>query len=175
MDPLDGTTNFLFGLPMWAVSIACEDAEGPLVACVFEPKRSELFSAARGSGTQLNGLEVRVSTRDDISHALVATGLSYDGALRSAQAEQLATLIARVRDVRRCGAASLELASVACGRLEGFYEAGLGRWDWAAGALLVSEAGGTFTRAASPHGLEQVVASNGELQPEPERLVTASR
>ena len=133
VDPLDGTTNYLFGLPAWAISIACEDVEGPLAACVLDPKRDELFTATRGGGTQLNRQSVVVSARDDISRALVATGFNYDSALRRSQAEQLVTLISSVRDVRRGGAASLDLAWVACGRLDGFYEAGLGRWDWAAG------------------------------------------
>ena len=175
VDPLDGTTNFLFGVPVWAVSIACEDADGALVACVLDPTRDELFTAARGEGARLNGRPITVSARAELAHALIATGFNYDSGLRRSQAEQLASLIAEVRDVRRAGAASLDLAWVASGRLDGFYEAGLGRWDWAAGSLLVREAGGTFTHAPGPHGVDQIVATNGLLAHEIESLVTPAR
>ncbi|MGI9657445.1 MAG: inositol monophosphatase family protein [Gaiellaceae bacterium] len=173
VDPLDGTTNFLFGVPSWAVSIACEDADGPLVGCIVDPKRNECFTAERGGGAQLNGVPMAVSPRADVSRALVATGFNYDAKLRRTQAEQLARLIGSVRDVRRFGAASLDLAWVACGRFDGFYEAGLGRWDWAAGALLVREAGGAVAHVPSPHGGEQLLATNGALHAELERLVTS--
>ena len=173
VDPLDGTTNFLFGLPAWAVSVACEDEGGPLVGCVFDPKHDELFLAARGEGASLNGAAIEVSNRGELAKALVATGFNYDGELRRSQARQLSELISHVRDVRRGGAASLDLAWVACGRLDGFYEAGLGRWDWAAGSLLVREAGGSFRRAPSPHGVEQVVATNAALGDELEALAIA--
>ncbi len=172
VDPLDGTTNFLFGVPTWAVSIACHDSTGPLVGCVLDPSRDELFSAARGEGSRLNGELIAVSERGNLAHALIATGFNYDGDMRRSQAAQLATIIDQVRDVRRGGAASLDLAWVAAGRVDGFYEAGLGPWDWAAGALLVSEAGGTFAHAPSPHGPDQLVATNGKLGAELQRLVS---
>ncbi len=172
VDPLDGTTNFLFGLPMWTVSIACEDDAGPLVGCVFDASRDELFAAARGGGARLNGEPAAVSQRAVLAEALVATGFNYDATLRRSQVAQLQTLIGSVRDVRRCGAASLDLAWVACGRLDGFYEAGLGRWDWAAGSLLVREAGGWFGHGESPHGIDQVMAANAALGDTLERLVS---
>jgi myo-inositol-1(or 4)-monophosphatase len=173
VDPLDGTINFLFGLPLWAVSIACEDADGALVGCILDPSRDELFTAARDLGAALNGEPIRVSSRVELAHSLIATGFNYDSGLRRAQADQLAGLIESVRDIRRCGAASLDLAWVACGRLDGFYEAGLGRWDWAAGSLLVREAGGSFALSSGPHGVEQVIAANGVLGAELEQLVSA--
>lgn len=173
IDPLDGTINFLFGVPIWAVSIACEDADGALVGCILDPSRDELFAAARGRGASLNGEPVTVSSREELAHSLIATGFHYDSELRRAQADQLAGLIESVRDVRRCGAASLDLAWVACGRLDGFYEAGLGRWDWAAGSLLVREAGGSFARSTGPHGAEQLIAANDAIGAELEQLVSA--
>lgn len=175
VDPLDGTTNFLFGVPTWAVSIACDDEDGPLVACVLDPSRDEIFTATRSQATLVNSIPVSVSSRADLAHALVATGFNYDSELRRSQASQLAQVIGEVRDVRRGGAAALDLAWVAAGRFDGFYEAGLGWWDWAAGSLLVTAAGGSFVRAPSPHGVEQVVAANAVLGPELERLVTPRR
>lgn len=175
VDPLDGTTNFLFGLPSWAVSIGCEDDEGPLVGCVLDPNRNELFTATRGGGARLNEREIAVSTRGELSEALVATGFNYDSMVRELQARHLTGLIGEVRDIRRGGAASLDLAWVAAGRLDGFYEAGLGWWDWAAGSLLVREAGGSFAVATGPRGMKQVIASNAALGSKLERLVTRSR
>lgn len=175
VDPLDGTTNFLFGVPTWAVSIACNDSTGPLVGCVLDPSRDELFSATRGEGSRLNGEIIAVSDRDSLAHALIATGFNYDSEIRLSQAAQLVTIIDQVRDVRRGGAASLDLAWVAAGRLDGFYEAGLEPWDWAAGALLVSEAGGTFAHAPSPHGPDQLVATNGKLGARLQRIVSPKK
>jgi myo-inositol-1(or 4)-monophosphatase len=158
-DPLDGTTNYLFGFPQWAVSVACEDAAGPLAACVHDPGRGETFVAGRGHGATLDGRPIRTTARTELATALVATGFGYAASLRTSQARQLVDVIGRVRDVRRGGSAALDLAWVACGRLDGFYEAGLGRWDWAAGLLLVEEAGGRVVAGSSPHGPEQVVAA----------------
>ena len=158
VDPLDGTTNFLFGYPHWAVSIACEGADGPLAGCVFDPSRAEAFVATRGGGAALNGTAIAATARSDLGTALVATGFGYDADARASQARQLAELMSKVRDIRRAGAASLDLAWVACGRLDAFYEAGLGPWDWAAGSLLVEEAGGLFSRGPSAHGPDQILA-----------------
>jgi len=142
IDPLDGTTNYLFGIPHWAVSIACEDGDGAYVGVVFDALRDELFAATRGQGAMLNGAPIIVSGAQDLSRALVGTGFSYASEERAAAAALLPTILPRVRDVRRHGAASLDLAWVACGRLDAFYESGLAPWDCAAGRLLVVEAGG---------------------------------
>ena len=174
IDPLDGTTNFLFGIPAWAISIACQDTEGPLVGCVFDAKRKELFLASRNKGATLNGQQIQVSTRNDLAHSLIATGFSYKSSLRRLQAQQLTSLIPYVRDIRRSGSAALDLAWVSCGRLDGFYESGLGAWDWAAGSLLVTEAGGSFKQTISPHGLEQIVAANSILGSKLEELTTTA-
>lgn len=142
VDPLDGTTNFLYGIPAWAVSVALEDASGSLVGVVFDPVRGETFAAVRGEGATRNGEPVAVGGGDRLDTALVGTGFSYDAGERSAQAEVLARLLPRVRDVRRVGAAALDLCWVAAGRFDGYYERGLKPWDWAAASLIVTEAGG---------------------------------
>jgi myo-inositol-1(or 4)-monophosphatase len=142
VDPLDGTTNFLFGIPHWAVSIACEDADGAFVGVVYDPLRDELFSAQRGAGARLNGAPIAVSAADDLARALVGTGFSYLAEERQAAAALLPTILPRVRDIRRAGAASLDIAWVAAARLDAFYESGLAPWDAAAGRLIVTEAGG---------------------------------
>ena len=142
VDPLDGTVNFLYGLRTWAVSIALEDAEGAAVGVVFNPVDDECFSARRGEGAALNGEPIRVTSCAGLDRAMVATGFSYEADRRGEQAELLVDLLPRIRDLRRAGAAALDLAYVAAGRVDAFYERGLKRWDEAAGRLLVTEAGG---------------------------------
>ncbi|HEU0025252.1 MAG TPA: inositol monophosphatase family protein [Thermoleophilaceae bacterium] len=142
VDPLDGTVNFLYGFPVWAVSVALEDEDGLAVGVVHDPGRGETFRAARGAGAELDGRPLRVGNRSELRAALVATGFSYDRERRAAQAEMVARLLPRVRDIRRAGAAALDLAWLAAGRVDGFLEHGLKSWDWAAGRLLVEEAGG---------------------------------
>jgi myo-inositol-1(or 4)-monophosphatase len=142
VDPLDGTVNFLFGYPAWAISVALEDAQGPLVGVVEDPARGERFRATRGGGCELDGQAVSVRAGIPLGRALVATGFAYAPERRAAQAEVLARVLPQVRDVRRAGAAALDLAWVAAGRVNGYYERGLNAWDWAAGRLLVTEAGG---------------------------------
>lgn len=156
-DPLDGTTNYLYGLPQWAVSIAVEDAEGAVAGCVFDPSRGELFAAARRAGTTLNGRPVRVSGAADLSRSLVATGFAYNRERRVEQARVALGVVAAVRDVRRLGAAALDLAWVACGRLDGYFETGLNPWDIAAGSLLVAEAGGVVT--LEPQGDSELIVA----------------
>jgi myo-inositol-1(or 4)-monophosphatase len=141
VDPLDGTVNFLFGIPHWCVSVACEDLEGTLVGVVHDPLRGETFAAARGGPVTLDGEPVAASRRDDLATAMVATGFGYDAEVRAAQAEVVARVLPRVRDVRRMGSAALDLAWTACGRYDAYYERGLRPWDRAAGALLCERAG----------------------------------
>jgi myo-inositol-1(or 4)-monophosphatase len=142
VDPLDGTTNYLYRYRAWAVSVALEDGDGALAGVVLDPLGDELFSASRGGGAFLNGAPIRVRDVDDLSRALVATGFGYDPEVRRGQAEVLLRLLPQVRDVRRAGAAALDLCHVAAGRLDGYYERGINHWDWAAGRLIVEEAGG---------------------------------
>jgi myo-inositol-1(or 4)-monophosphatase len=141
VDPLDGTVNFLFGIPQWCVSIACEDADGTLAGVVYDPLRDELWSAERDGAARLNGVEVQGSRQTDLSQAMVATGFSYDEDARAAQGATVARLLPRVRDIRRHGAAALDLAWASAGRYDAFYERGLNHWDEAAGALLCERAG----------------------------------
>jgi myo-inositol-1(or 4)-monophosphatase len=141
VDPLDGTVNFLFGLPQWAVSIACEDADGALAGVVYDPLRDELFSAERDGAATLDGKPIRASKRTDLSTALVGTGFGYDSEVRRAQAEVVARLLPQVRDIRRFGSAAIDLAWTACGRMDAYYEHGLNAWDLAAGRLICERAG----------------------------------
>lgn len=142
VDPLDGTVNFLFGVPQWCVSVAVHDEEGGLVGVVFDPMRDEIFSGSRGGGLPTrNGAPVRGSECADLAMALVGTGFAYDAAVREMQAGVLATLLPRVRDVRRMGSAALDLAWTAAGRFDAYYERGVQLWDIAAGIVLCEAAG----------------------------------
>jgi myo-inositol-1(or 4)-monophosphatase len=149
IDPLDGTTNFLFGFPQFAVSVACEDGAGGLVGVVLDPVRDECFTATRSSAATLNGAEIACSQRPDLGTALVATGFSYDADERARQAEVLRRVLPRVRDVRRAGAAALDLVWAACGRVDAFYERGVKAWDIAAGSVIAQRAGMTVQPLAA--------------------------
>ncbi len=163
VDPLDGTTNFLYGLAAWSVSIAAEDADGLLCGVVHDPLAGETFTAARGRGSRLGDRRIAASGLLDLDRALVATGFSYLAAEREVQACALPAVLPRVRDVRRAGSAALDLAWTACGRVDGFYEVPLMRWDVAAGVLLVREAGGIVSPlpAVGPRGDGLVAAGAG--------------
>ncbi|MEK7680257.1 MAG: inositol monophosphatase family protein [Deltaproteobacteria bacterium] len=142
LDPLDGTVNFLYGIPHFCVSVACLDEGGAVVGVVHDPMRGETFATTRGAGATRDGVPIRVSAAVELATSLVATGFGYRAEVRAAQAALLARVLPRVRDVRRGGSAALDLAWLAAGRHAGYYEASLRPWDWAAGALLVREAGG---------------------------------
>jgi len=148
IDPLDGTINYLFGLPGWSVSVACEDSQGVLIGVVHDPLRDETFTAVRGGGASRNGQPVAVSGTASLETALIATGFSYRRDERAIQARALAMVLPAVRDIRRLGSAALDLAYVACGRFDGYYETGPSHWDLAAGSLLVTEAGGVVSPLA---------------------------
>jgi myo-inositol-1(or 4)-monophosphatase len=151
VDPLDGTVNFLFGVPQWAVSIAAEDASGTLVGVVYDPERDELFSAVRGGPATVNGHPLKASTKTDLATSLVGTGFGYDSEVRRAQATVVARLLPQVRDIRRFGAAAIDLAWTAGGRLDVYYEHGLNAWDLAAGGL-ICECAGLEVRHVEPVG-----------------------
>ncbi|MFP5351079.1 MAG: inositol monophosphatase family protein [Actinomycetota bacterium] len=161
VDPLDGTVNFLFNIPVWCVSIAIEDADGGLVGVIYDPNKEELFAAERGEGATLNGEEIHVAERDDLSQALIGTGFSYDADARAHQAALLSKVLPKVRDVRRAGSAAIDLATLACGRFDGFYEAPMEAWDKAAGVLIVREAGGVVSELPAPKGLSPGVVAAG--------------
>jgi len=162
IDPLDGTINYLYRLPTWCVSVALEDEQGGVVAVVHDPLRAETFTAERGRGARLNGHEIHVSGEERPERALIATGFGYSPDVRAAQAEVVSRVLPRFRDIRRAGAAALDLAYLAAGRLDGYYERGLKPWDWAASRLLVTEAGGAVAElGGEPAGL--AAASPGLL------------
>jgi myo-inositol-1(or 4)-monophosphatase len=136
VDPLDGTVNFIYGIPQWCVSVACEGIAG----VVFDPCRDEMFVAADGQAA-LDGAPLRPSSPESLGEALVGTGFGYEAQVRRAQAEIVARVLPEVRDIRRAGSAALDLAWAAAGRLDAFYEFGVKPWDIAAGTLLCSAAG----------------------------------
>ena len=145
IDPIDGTTNFVYGHPGFSVSIGVEVDNRPVAGVVVDPLLGDEFCAAQDQGATRNGRPVRVSSVDDPATALVATGFGYDSERRRRQAEALATILPRVRDIRRVGGAALDLASVSCGRVDAYFEWGLSPWDCSAGSVLVTEAGGVVT------------------------------
>ena len=175
IDPLDGTSNFLHGLPHFAISIAHE-RDGELVAgVVYEPAHDELFWAEKGAGAFLNDRRMRVSGRSALDHCLIATGLPYKG--RNPEPRYFDTLegvLAEVAGVRRFGSAALDLAYVAAGRYDGFWEFGLQPWDIAAGIVLVREAGGMISGIrpnADPMATGDILAANGDVHVPLERLL----
>jgi len=182
IDPLDGTSNYLHGFPHWCVSMAlCEDGE-PVHAVIFDPLRNELFTATRGGGAFLNERRIRISERAGLSGALIATGFSPRERERAAaQLDCINTLLDEAEDIRCTGSSALDLAYIACGRLDGSFEAGSQPWDIAAGVLLVREAGGRvcdFNAAAidTLHlpGMRHMVAGNLPVTEALQVLVSAS-
>jgi myo-inositol-1(or 4)-monophosphatase len=151
VDPLDGTVNFVFGIPQWCVSVAVRDSHGTLAGAVYDPNREELFSATRDGSATLDGplgtSDLRAGaqragrTRGNLATAMLATGLAYDASVRAAQAKVLARLIPQVRDVRRFGSAALDLSWTAAGRFDAYFERTVKQWDIAAGALICERAG----------------------------------
>jgi myo-inositol-1(or 4)-monophosphatase len=173
VDPLDGTTNYLYSFPAWCVSVALEDDAGAVLGVVHDPVRGETYRAERGRGADLNGDAIRVRDHDDLGTALLATGFGYDAEVRRAQAEVVLRVLPLVRDIRRAGAAALDLCWLAAGRLDGYWERGLKPWDWAAGRLIVEEAGGaTIDLSGRRHGL---VAGSPGLVEELAELVRDER
>ncbi len=170
VDPLDGTTNFAHGYPFFAVSIALEENGQRALGVVYDPLRDECFAAARGAGATLNGVPIAVSRVARLEQALAATGFPYDVHERPEDTLSVfAPFLARVQGIRRDGSAALNLAYVACGRFDAFWETKLHPWDVAAAALLVEEAGGRVTDFAGgpmPFDAFEVAASNGVLHPE---------
>jgi myo-inositol-1(or 4)-monophosphatase len=141
VDPLDGTVNFLFGIPAFVVSVACEDGSGTVAGVVLDPIRDECFAATRSGRATLNGTPIAGSERDDLAMAMVATGFGYDSSVRARQAAVVGRVLPRARDIRRFGAAAMDLAWCACGRWDAYYERGVHAWDIAAGALIAARAG----------------------------------
>lgn len=160
VDPVDGTVNYLYGLPHWAVSIGLEDSGGTVVGVVHAPALGETFTAVRGEGSFLGGRRLQASGATDLAQALAGTGFGYDARRRAAQAAVLPTVLPAVRDLRRLGAGALDLCHVACGRLDAYYEQGLSPWDLSAGRLVATEAGALVTGlSGAPAGPDLVLAA----------------
>jgi len=169
VDPLDGTTNFAHGYPCFAVSIGFEEAGELLAGAIYQPVSRELFTAAKGEGAFLNGKAIRVSPIGQLATSLLATGFPSVKRARHPNIHYYWNYTLRSHGVRRDGSAALDLASVACGRFEGFWEFGLHSWDTAAGVLLVREAGGVVTNFnGQPYhpGDYETLASNGRIHEE---------
>ncbi len=168
VDPLDGTTHFLHGLPHWAISIAAEEHGRIVAGIVYDPLRDELFWAQRGGGAFLNDQRLRVSARERLQAALLATGIPFAGhGDHERFLGELAVMMKEVAGIRRFGSAALDLAYVAAGRYDAFWEHGLHRWDIAAGVLLVQEAGGLVSdHEGRPRALDsgEILATNAQLQ-----------
>lgn len=169
IDPLDGTTNFLHGVPIFSVTIGIEHKGEIVAGVVYDPNLDEMFSAERGSGAFLNGRRVTTSVSTELISSLLVTGFPYDLAADPGSAvEHFVEFLMAARGMRRLGSAAIDLAYVAAGRFDGFWEVNLNPWDMAAGALLVTEAGGTVSGyAGEPLNIygKKVVASNGHIHP----------
>ena len=164
IDPLDGTVNYFYGLPGWNVSIAAKDEDGVLVGVVHAPSIGSTWSATRGGGAFLNGLPISCNNPIELDRALLGTGFSYSMEARIHQSAVIHDLIPRVRDIRRNGAAAVDLCQVATGGLDGYFEAGLKEWDLAAGGLVAREAGALITGyGGSVAGEEMVIAAGPHL------------
>lgn len=176
VDPLDGTINYLYGIPHWSVSICCADSAGALAAVVFDPVRNELFSTARAAGARLGGRErLAVTDKRDLASALVATGFGYGAAQRATQGRIIASVLADVRDVRRFGSAALDLSWVAAGRFDAYFESVEKPWDWMAGAMLVREAGGRVTELhPSDPAFPRIIASGPRMHDALTRLLASA-
>jgi myo-inositol-1(or 4)-monophosphatase len=155
VDPLDGTTNYLYGYPSWSVSIAAETVSDPdpdggvassvLAGVVIDVAHGEMFTATAGGGAHRDGERIGCSTQADLARALIATGFAYSATQRQAQAEALVGVLPNVRDIRRGGSAAVDLCTVACGRVDAYFERGLNWWDLAAGTLIAREAGAVLS------------------------------
>ncbi len=169
IDPLDGTTNFLHGFPHYSVSIACEHNGRLTHGVIYDPFKQELFAASRGDGATLNNRKIRVSGKQSLDSTLLATGFPFRNPQQLDDFLKLfSALFLSARDIRRAGSAALDLAYVAAGRLDGFWEAGLNAWDLAAGALIVREAGGL----ATDYNGDEKFLDNGQIVAGNPRIVS---
>src|SRR5947209_2443974 len=167
VDPLDGTVNYLYGLPQWCVSVAVEDGDATLAGVVYDPVRDEAFCATCDGPTTLGGETLRGSSCSELERALVGTGFGYESAVRRVQAQAVARLLPEVRDIRRAGSAALDLGWLAAGRLDAFYERGVKHWDVAAGLLVCARAGLSVRRLEATGGAPAGVLVAPEALVEP--------
>lgn len=162
IDPLDGTVNYLYDLPGWCVSIACKDEQGAIVGVVHAPTlEGTTWTAIRGGGAFRNGNPIRVSDEGELARALIGTGFAYSMEVRKDQVRVINDLLPQCRDIRRLGAAAVDLCHVASGTLDAYFEVGLKEWDKAAGALIITEAGGVVSGGEREDS--RLVAANPEL------------
>jgi len=178
VDPLDGTTNFMHGIPLFACAIALERSGEIVASVIYNPAMDEMFTAERGGGAWLNDRKrLRMAARRHLADAVVVTGINSRGrAIDMLQLKQLAQVVPAVSGIRRTGSASTDLAWLAAGRFDGYWEAGLAPWDVAPGALMVREAGGTLTDYAGTSGAiwnGQVIAGNEQIQAQLLKIVKA--
>ena len=166
IDPLDGTTNYIYGYPAYAASIAVEIGGAASVGVVLDSSSGRLYRAVAGHGAECDDRPIHAREQKDLSRALVATGFSYDAGQRKRQGAALAAMLGRIRDIRRGGTAALDLCHVAAGEVDGYWELDLSPWDYAAGALIAREAGAAVEIAPATHGRgPAVVAAHPSLMP----------
>jgi myo-inositol-1(or 4)-monophosphatase len=166
IDPIDGTTNFAHGLPIFCISIGVQQAGRTVGAVVFDPNREETFNAVAGEGAFLNGSRIRVSQASTLETSLISTGFAYDYKKKTANLDKFKIMLGKAQAVRRPGSAALDLCYVACGRFDGYWEQFLAPWDTAAGYLIVQEAGGRVSRFdGSEYNIfdKEILASNGHI------------
>ncbi|CAB4644822.1 unannotated protein [freshwater metagenome] len=176
IDPIDGTSNFYFDIPMWAVSIGAVDEHGPIAGAVYAPALGDMFTAARGEGATLNGDRISVRENTLLSDALVCTGFSYHVSQREMHAKRVATMVGQIRDIRRFGAAAIDLCFVACGRLDAYFEEHLNSWDLVAGQVIATEAGALVTNYSGDTATPQeVLASQPGVQRALIQLISDSK
>ncbi len=177
VDPLDGTHNYLRGIPHFSVSIALLDGKDPVHAVVYDPLREELFTASKGDGAYLNDRRIRCGGREQMTGAMLATGFPFRQREHlAAQLEMTRAMLVDAEDIRRTGSAALDIAWVAAGRLDGMFEIGLKPWDMAAGCLLVREAGGRYCDFAGREGIPEngnLIAANPKLATEMIKRISA--
>lgn len=175
IDPIDGTSNFYFDIPMWAVSIGAVDENGPLVGVVYAPALGEMYTAIRGEGAFLNGSPIHVRDNSELSDALVCTGFSYRVHERTQHAQRVAQMVTHIRDIRRFGAAAIDLCFVACGRYDAYFEEHLHSWDLVAGQVIATEAGAIVTNYAGESVTPaQVLAAQPGIQQQLIQLIAQS-
>jgi myo-inositol-1(or 4)-monophosphatase len=177
IDPIDGTTNFVYAFPAWSVSVAVADKKGALAGAVYDAVAGEMFTAGRKEGAYLNGKRLGKLNSPSLAESLIGTGFSYSAEIRLAQAKLLPKVLPNVRDIRRAGAASLDLCYVGAGRLDGYYEAMLQPWDRAAGLLVATESGAASSDVEGlvPGHSTLVVAQPTLIDPLVELLTTAAK
>ena len=173
VDPIDGTVNFLYDLPVVAISIAATIAGQVVAGAVVDVHRQETFSAAAGCGARRDGVDIAANSTHDLLQALVATGFSYDASIRTLEARTVAAVLPKCRDIRCMGSAALNLCWVGCGRLDGFYERDLKVYDYAAGALIASESGAVVERPDA-NDLDLMIAATSGIFPLLRALVGTS-